>query len=793
MERQEALAAYARAASLEREQYLYQRALKQAGGEAHGMTAAERDRYVRSEAFSNALYQQKRRDKIYQALQRGELIQDYHKAEFDQLAPLIISELEHGQEVDLPFLRSVARSRLTLGKAHAALRRLDQRAPRRYFQTQMPRLTALAERLTEKYLQRENLSDLVRGDTPPVKVLAYALDHTFADGVPDDIVERAFLPRSMTIVLQEELFRAYPELAACQRVCLKTGARVMDALRAEIQRAKYQICADVRRQFPKKRIRRLLAGNASLSRLQRQTDAARRQEQDLRSALLNAIPEHYRDLYPRARQMRRRFVLHLGPTNSGKTHEGVRRLRGARNGIYLGPLRLLAAEQFDTLNLDGIPCSLVTGEEQIRVPNARVQSSTVEMADLKTHYDVAVIDECQMVSDRERGGAWTAALLGLCADEIHACASPDAEDLLKQMIQDCGDELRIVRHERMTPLEVEKAGFHFPVSVRPGDALIVFSKARVHAVAAELRQEGYHVSLIYGALPPDVRRDQAERFRQGDNEVVVSTDAIAMGMNLPIKRVVFLESEKYDGDITRTLTDAEFKQIAGRAGRYGIYDVGYVNAFGFKSLVAQALSKPLPPLTEAIIRFPDSLLGIPLPLTEIIRQWIAMQDKGFFSKASTQRMAALAGMLETRHTDKELLYRFVCIPFDETEPELLERWKAMYRAESRHEHAEVLSAVPDLLDPEACTTDMLDGLEADYRLCDLYYNYTRLFLPEPDDLLREIQRRKDLISQAIIHILSTQKLQEKRCAGCGRRLSWNWPHRLCDACYGRQSGRSRRA
>ena len=129
------------------------------------------------------------------------------------------------------------------------------------------------------------------------------------------------------------------------------------------------------------------------------------------------------------------------------------------------------------------------------------------------------------------------------------------------MITDCGDELSIVRHERMTPLEVEKEGFQFPGSVRPGDALIVFSKARVHAVAAELRSKGYRVSLIYGALPPDVRRDQAERFHQGETDVVVSTDAIAMGMNLPIERVVFLESEKYDGDITRTLTDAEIKQV----------------------------------------------------------------------------------------------------------------------------------------------------------------------------------------------------------------------------------------
>ena len=213
-----------------------------------------------------------------------------------------------------------------------------------------------------------------------------------------------------------------------------------------------------------------------------------------------------------------------------------------------------------------------------------------------------------------------------------------------------------------------------------------------------------------------------------------------------------------------------------------------MNAFGFKPLVAQALRKALPPLTEAIIRFPESLLGIPLPLTQIINQWLMMADKGCFSKASTVRMATLAAMLENDRTDKALLYRFLCIPFDETEPDLLTRWKAMYQAECRHEHAPILEEVPDSLVPEDCTVSMLDGLEADYRRCDLYYNYARLFVEDNDSILTEIQRRKDLISQGIIHILSTQKLAAKTCPLCKCRLPWNWPYRLCDNCYKRQTG-----
>ena len=786
MDRQRALSEYIQAILPEREAYLYERALGKARPITRNMSQDELNAYLGGKAFANTLYHTRRNDKVCQALLRGELVLDYHQAEFERLCPLIMQQLRQDREIDLGFLRSVDRSRTSLKRAYEAVDLFRRNTLRAFLGQLTQRMADEAERKVEYHLLRGDFSRAVPKDSGVDRVASFLMETRFGRGVPSDIVDKAYQPSSATETLRAQVKRAYPVLSACAHVKLDSEVTVSDGVKSELRRAKNSLCAIVRKRFPDERVRRLLASNPSIKRLQRQADAAAARERGLRSALINAIPEHYRDLYPLARELRRRFILHLGPTNSGKTYEGVRRLAGARRGIYLGPLRLLAAEQFESLNLNDVPCSLVTGEEQIRVPGSRVQSSTVEMADLRTHYDVAVIDECQMIADRDRGGAWTAAILGLCADEIHACASSDAEELLTRIIRECGDELTIVRHERMTPLTVEKEGFQFPESVRRGDALIVFSKARVHAVAAELKRKGYRVSLIYGALPPDVRRDQALRFQQGDSEVVVSTDAIAMGMNLPIERVVFLESEKYDGDITRPLTDAEIKQIAGRAGRYGQYDVGYVNAHGFKGAVERALGKPLLKLTEAVIQFPESLLGIPLPLTQIINQWLLMKDKGCFSKASTVRMAALAAMMETPNTDKALLYRFLCIPFDESDPDLLSRWRAMYHAECHREHIDVLAQLPDFVNPEECTIQMLDGLESDYRRCDLYYNYTRLFLDEPDELLERIQQRKYLISQGIIHILSTQKLEQRSCRGCGRSLPWNWPHRLCDACYRQQ-------
>ena len=770
----------------DREKYLYQHALNKARTVTRTMKPDERAEYLAGQGFASILHQVRRRDRIYQLLCRGEFAQSAHAAEFEHLEPLINAELKAGRVPDLEYLRSVDRSRISPAKAARAVKLLKDGAPGRLFSSGSGENLSYAEGRVEKFLSSGDVAKLYSEGGANENVVSRTMETVFRRGITPAVLDMALHPDSLASYLKKQLTDKYPELAQCGKVICAPGRTVAEAVRDETKNAAARLTASLKKRFPQPRIRALLRKNPGLKRIQKKADTLRAKDREIRSALLSAVPEHYRDLYPLARQMTRKVFLHIGPTNSGKTFESVGRLHSAFRGIYLGPLRLLAAEQFESLNLDDVPCSLVTGEEQIRVPDSRVQSSTVEMADLNVRYDVAVIDECQMIGDRDRGGAWSAAILGLCADELHLCASPDAEALLTEIITDCGDELTVIHHERMTPLEVEKQGFQFPASVMPGDALIVFSKARVHAVAAELRSAGFKVSLIYGALPPDVRRDQAGRFSRGDTQVVVSTDAIAMGMNLPIQRIVFLESEKYDGDITRTLTDSEIKQIAGRAGRYGKYDVGYVNAFGFKKLVAQALARPLIPLSEAVIRFPESLLGIPLPLTKIIEQWLNMQDRDHFSKASAVRMANLAAMMETKNTDKLLLYRFLCIPFDETDPHLLARWRAMYQAEKAGEHIDVLPELPEIRDPESCTINVLDWLEDDYRRCDLYYNYVRLFLEEPGKLLDEIQRRKDLISQGIIHILSTQKLQQKTCRSCNRRLPWNWPYRLCDACFNRR-------
>ncbi|WP_338664909.1 helicase-related protein [Pararoseomonas sp. SCSIO 73927] len=279
--------------------------------------------------------------------------------------------------------------------------------------------------------------------------------------------------------------------------------------------------------------------------------------------------DRYAAHFATARALDRRLIACLGPTNSGKTYFGLSRLAEAESGIALGPLRLLAHEYREALEARGVPTALYTGEERIPVPGSRHTAATVEMCPFGNPVDVAVIDEVQMLADPERGAAWTAAIMGVPARQVILLGAPDAAPMLRRIAALCGDPIEEVRLERMGPLAA--APTPVPLSeVGRGDAVIAFSRREVFALRAELMRRGRSVAVIYGALGPTVRRAEARRFRDGEAEVLVATDAIGMGLNIgPLRRVVFSALTKYDGKEDRPLTAQEIKQIGGRAGRFG--------------------------------------------------------------------------------------------------------------------------------------------------------------------------------------------------------------------------------
>lgn len=272
----------------------------------------------------------------------------------------------------------------------------------------------------------------------------------------------------------------------------------------------------------------------------------------------------------------RRFEYFLGPTNSGKTHAAIEVLRESQSGIYLAPLRLLALEVYERLRDYNVATSLVTGEERVLDANAQHTSSTVEMVDLSREYDVAVIDEAQMLEDEQRGWAWTLAVAAVRAKRVVLCGSEEGLRAARQLTQRLNVTLEVRQFERKNALRVVSA-ITFS-ALRPGDAVVGFSRNAVVEMQGEISRYGFSSAAIYGSLSPLVRRREAERFRSGKADVLVATDAIGLGLNLPIRRLIFATVEKYDGFRERVLSAQEIRQIAGRSGRYGMHEEGLVTA-----------------------------------------------------------------------------------------------------------------------------------------------------------------------------------------------------------------------
>ncbi|CCF47001.1 ATP-dependent RNA helicase SUV3, partial [Colletotrichum higginsianum] len=186
---------------------------------------------------------------------------------------------------------------------------------------------------------------------------------------------------------------------------------------------------------------------------------------------------------------------------------------------------------------------MITGEEQ-RIPDSDNYfiSCTVEMTPLNRLVDVAVLDEIQMISDRDRGWAWSQALLGVMAKEVHLCGEERVVDLIKSICSSIGEKCIVHRYQRLSPLQTMKKSLKNDLTkLRKGDAVVAFTRVNLHAL-----------------------------FNDPDNEYdfLVASDAIGMGLNLEIKRVIFETATKHDGTQYRTLTTSEIKQIGGRAGRY---------------------------------------------------------------------------------------------------------------------------------------------------------------------------------------------------------------------------------
>ncbi|XP_017488931.1 PREDICTED: ATP-dependent RNA helicase SUPV3L1, mitochondrial-like [Rhagoletis zephyria] len=503
--------------------------------------------------------------------------------------------------------------------------------------------------------------------------------------------------------------------------------------------------------------------------------------------------------YPQARTLTRRFVFHCGPTNSGKTHQALERFISAKSAIYCGPLKMLAVEVYQKANAAGVPCDLITGEERRYASVSNIGATgtssssnpiststitptasshvacTVEMSSVNQRYEVAVIDEIQMVRDAERGWAWTRALLGIAADEVHLCGEKAALSLVVELLATTGETVEVHEYNRLTKLTVEEAALETLEAVRPGDCIVCFSKRDIYAVSLRLERMGFNVATIYGTLPPATKLLQSSKFNDPADpcNVLVATDAIGMGLNLSIRRIVFYSLVKptFNRQQEKTLDVipvSQALQIAGRAGRYRTQyaEAGYVTTFRAEDLpiLREVLASPVEEI-EAAGLHPTldqiELFSFLLPnatLSSLLDIFISLsQLNPHYFMCNIESIKFLAGILEHIPLPLRARYVFCCAPVDNKSNFVCAMFLKYARQFANAQPMTVHWLCAALKFPFRRPANMaeLDHLLSVYDCFDLYlwlsYRFPDVFLDQ--ELVRGVQRKLDeVILEGVMNI-----------------------------------------
>ncbi|XP_077376089.1 ATP-dependent RNA helicase SUPV3L1, mitochondrial [Festucalex cinctus] len=491
---------------------------------------------------------------------------------------------------------------------------------------------------------------------------------------------------------------------------------------------------------------------------------------DLRKISDLRVPANW---YPEARAIQRKVIFHAGPTNSGKTYHAIKRYLAAKSGVYCGPLKLLAHEIFEKSNQAGVTCDLVTGEERTFVdPDGRASghvACTIEMCSVTTPYEVAVIDEIQMIRDPSRGWAWTRALLGLCAEEIHVCGEPAAINFIRELMYTTGEEVEVHTYQRLTPFSILNSAVESLDNLRAGDCIVCFSKNDIYSISRQIEARGLECAVIYGSLPPGTKLSQAKKFNDPDDpcKILVATDAIGMGLNLSIKRIIFNSlmkpniNEKGEKHM-ETISTSQALQIAGRAGRFSSkFKEGEVTTMHRDDLpvLKDILSRTVEPIETAGLH-PTAeqieMFAYNLPdatLSNLIDIFVSLsQVDGLYFVCNIDDFKFLADMIQHIPLNLRSRYVFCTAPINKKQPFVCTSFLKFARQFSRDEPLTfdwVCRHVSWPLAPPKNIKDLVH-LEAVHDVLDLYlwlsYRFMDMF---PDTAsVREIQQELDTTIQA---------------------------------------------
>ncbi|XP_043468834.1 ATP-dependent RNA helicase SUV3 homolog, mitochondrial isoform X2 [Leptopilina heterotoma] len=492
--------------------------------------------------------------------------------------------------------------------------------------------------------------------------------------------------------------------------------------------------------------------------------------------------------YPLAREKKRKVIFHAGPTNSGKTYHALEKFKKSSSGLYCGPLKLLAVEVFNKCNDTGTPCDLITGEDKRFARGPDEPSShvacTVEMANVSTPFEIVIIDEIQLMKDFGRGWAWTRALLGLCADEVHVCGEPGAVDLVQSLCDATGDTLEVRNYKRLTNLLVESEALTTLKNVRPGDCIVCFNKNDIYTVSRSIERIGKDVAVIYGSLPPGTKLAQAAKFNNPDHpcKILIATDAIGMGLNLHIRRIIFYSMVKptVNGKGEKemdVISVSSALQIAGRAGRFGTqWETGYVTTFKPQDLrtlktimnsAPESITKAgLHPTADQIEMYAYHLPDAPLSNLMDIFVSLSTVDDSLYFICDMNDFKYLADMIQHVNLPLRARYVFCCAPINRKLPFLCSMFLKYARQYSKNDVITAKWVQQNIGWPQTNPMNIqeLMNLEAVFDILDLYlwlsYRFPDLF-SDGDEIRRMQENLDSLIEESIIILTQLIKNSKK--------------------------------
>jgi superfamily II RNA helicase len=353
------------------------------------------------------------------------------------------------------------------------------------------------------------------------------------------------------------------------------------------------------------------------------------------SAFLDWVAELGLEPYPHQDQalvgiLSGHHVILSTPTGSGKSlvatgaHLGA--LAAGRTSYYTAPIKALVSEKFfalvETFGADRV--GMLTGDASVN-PGAPIIACTAEvLANIalrrgdRAEAALVVMDEFHFYAEPDRGWAWQVPLLQLPQTQfllMSATLGP-VERFVEDLTRRTGREVTVV-DEAVRPVPLSFSWATTPltetvdelVTTRQVPAYVVhFTQAAAVEHATSLRRTrlvdpagreriaeaigdfrfgaGFGrtlspllragIGVHHAGMLPRYRRLVERLTQQGLLKVVCGTDTLGVGVNVPIRTVLFTGLAKYDGTRQRILRNREFLQIAGRAGRAGFDTLGHV-------------------------------------------------------------------------------------------------------------------------------------------------------------------------------------------------------------------------